>query len=235
MLRELMSILRSTDPIAEIAEDFGDMIGLARDLTFRAGRILFDEAPDPDTERREVSKQDIAINKLERSIRRRIVTHLTLATNTRDAAYCLLLMSVVKDMERIGDYAKNLAEVRHDGGAPVPADELGNELRDLRAVVEGMLADAREVFTSSQSQKAAEIITVGRSVNRRCDTLISQVTRSGHDAATTTSLVLGARYSKRSVSHLLNLLSGIVMPLHKLDYFDEDELDSIRGEEEEEE
>ncbi len=233
MLRELMSILRSSDPIAEIAEDFGDMIGLSRDLTFRAGRIFFDETADPDTERREVSKQDIAINKLERSIRRRLITHLTLATDTRDAAYCLLLMSVVKDMERIGDYAKNLAEVRHDGGAPVPDDALGEELRDLRRVVEGMLADARDVFTSSRSQEAAEIIAVGRSVNRRCDTLISQVTRSDHGAAATTSLVLGARYYKRIGSHLLNVLSGIVMPLHKLDYFDEDELEAIRAEDEE--
>ena len=227
MLKELMSILRSSDPIADIADDFGDMVELSRELTCRSGEIFFDEVAATEAALEEVSKEDVAINKLERRIRRQIITHLTLATDTRDAAYCLLLMSVVKDIERIGDYAKNLAEIRHDGGAPVPDDALGTELRALRTVVEAMFQDAREVFVSSDSVRAAEIITHGRSVNRRCDSLIADVTRSSHDAATTTSLVLGARYYKRIGSHLINVLSGIVMPLHKLDYFDEDELEAM--------
>jgi hypothetical protein len=54
--------------------------------------------------------------------------------------------------------------------------------------------------------------------------MIGKVTRSGYDAATATSLVLGVRYYKRIGSHLLNVLSGVVMPLHKLDYYDEDVL-----------
>jgi phosphate uptake regulator len=54
--------------------------------------------------------------------------------------------------------------------------------------------------------------------------MIGKVTRSGYDAATATSLVLGARYYKRIGSHLLNVLSRVVMPLHKLDYYDEDAL-----------
>jgi phosphate uptake regulator len=235
MFKELMSILRSTDPIADIAEDFGEMIELSRDLTSRSGEVFFDEADDPDAERKEVSREDVEVNKLERMIRRRLITHLTLATDTRDAAYCLLLMSVVKDIERIGDYAKNLAELRHDGGAAVPDDQLGRELGELRELVEGMFQNAREVFVSSDSRRAAEIITQGRLVNRRCDALISEVARSEHDAATTTSLVLGARYYKRIGSHIINVLSGIVMPLHKLDYFDEDELEAMSDEDEDSE
>jgi len=47
-------------------------------------------------------------------------------------------------------------------------------------------------------------------------------------------VVLAARYYKRIESHLLNILSGVVMPLHKLDYFDEDALDEfpLEGDEE---
>jgi hypothetical protein len=55
------------------------------------------------------------------------------------------------------------------------------------------------------------------------------VAGSAYDAATTTSLVLGARYYKRIESHLLNVLSGVVMPLHKLDYYDERVLDPDIG------
>jgi len=95
-----------------------------------------------------------------------------------------------------------------------------------------MFLDAREVFQTSDAKRATELIQVGRSVNRRCDALIARVARSGHDAATTTSLVLGARYYKRIGSRLINVLSGIVMPLHKLDYFNEDILEAMNEEEE---
>jgi hypothetical protein len=57
---------------------------------------------------------------------------------------------------------------------------------------------------------------------QRADTLITRVARSDYDAATTTAVVLGARYYKRIGGHVLNVLSSVVMPLHKLDYYDED-------------
>ena len=37
-------------------------------------------------------------------------------------------------------------------------------------------------------------------------------------------LTLGSRFYKRIQGHLLNLLSAVVMPLHKLDYYDEDSI-----------
>lgn len=223
MFRELLSLFRASDAIANMGRDFTEMLGFAHELTVRAGKMFFGEnagerAPE------EISKRDIAINKLERSIRKQVIAHLTLSTDNRDVSYCLLLMSIVKDVERIGDYAKNLAEVHAEGGADIPHDEHGDELRELRRIIESMFAEVSRVFTSSDSKTATALITQGRAVNRRCDALIASIARSDHDAATTTSLVLGARYYKRIGSHLLNVLSGVVMPLHKLDYYDEDAL-----------
>ena len=48
-----------------------------------------------------------------------------------------------------------------------------------------------------------------------------------YDAGKTTALVLGARYYKRIGGHLLNVLSSVVMPLHKVDYYDEDEVKQV--------
>jgi phosphate transport system protein len=219
MLKELLGLFRASDSIHRMGEDFSEMLKLSREITLGAGKIFFDEADAE--ERKQISKQDVAINKLERSVRKQVIAHLTLSSNTGDVPYCLLLMSIVKDVERIGDYAKNLAVVRHDGGGAVPDDEYGNELRDVRKVVEGTFAKVNEVFSTSDADAAAELIAGGRAVNRRCDTLIANVSASDYDAATATSLVLGARYYKRIGSHLLNVLSGVVMPLHKLDYHDE--------------
>ena len=130
-------------------------------------------------------------------------------------------MSLVKDVERMGDYAKNLSEIHYEGGGPVPDDENGAEIRAIRSSVEETFAAVNEVFGTSDADTAMGLIRQGYDVNRRCDKLIARVAGSSYDAATTTSLVLAARYYKRIEAHLLNILSGVVMPLHKLDYYDE--------------
>ena len=53
--------------------------------------------------------------------------------------------------------------------------------------------------------------------------------KADYPAPTAVSLALGARYYKRFEGHLLNILSSVVMPLHKLDFFDEDEVPKKQG------
>jgi phosphate uptake regulator len=227
MLKELWGLFRQGDAIANMGRDFSEMLDQSHKLTIRAGRLAFEE-PTQGDDRHEISKSDVSINKLERKIRKQLITHLTLIGNAGDVAYCLLLMSIVKDVERVGDYAKNLASLHHDGGGSIPDDSSGAELRSIRESVEATFTSVSSTFRSSDSEAAVELIQSGREVNRRCDELIKAVAGSAHDAATTTALVLGARYYKRIESHLLNIVSGVVMPLHKLDYFDESVLDQDR-------
>lgn len=223
MLRELLTLFRSDEPIARMGQRFSEMLELAKELTLAAGTYYFDTPPTPD-ERTEVYRKDVQLNKLQRRLRKQVITHLTLSTVPKDSAYGLLLMSLVKDVERIGDYCKNLVEVYDEGGGPLPDDENVAELREIRAVVEEFLKAAGRVFVRSETTTAMDLIRQGREVNRRCDMLVTRIAHSTYDAATTTTMVLGTRYYKRILSHLLNVLSGVVMPLHKLDYFDEDAL-----------
>ena len=66
-------------------------------------------------------KQDVKINKLQRKIRKRVMLHLSVQANSPDLPYCLVLISLIKDVERIGDYAKDLSEIRAPGAPALPA------------------------------------------------------------------------------------------------------------------
>lgn len=222
MIRELISIFSGDDPLGRTGQNFQKMLTLARDLTVRAGEIFFTKAPTPD-ERTEVYDQDVKINKLERKIRKQVAAHLAVGSNSGDVAYGLLLMSLVKDVERIGDYAKNLAETL-DIGETLPEDDNAAELREIRGSVERTFAAVGEVFAASDSEEAVELIREGQEASRRCDSLINRIAKGDYTAGQTTSLVLGTRYYKRIAAHLVNVLTGVVMPLHKLDYYDEKEL-----------
>ena len=220
MLKELFNLFRVHDALTRMKRDFSEMLALSYGLTIDAGSILFDEVSEGH-HRAELRERDVQINKVEREIRKQVITHLTINKDPSDVPYCLLLMSIVKDVERLGDYAKNISEIRDEGGAPIIDDTNGTELLNIRIATETTFGVVSEVFATSDSKRAATLIREGRMVNRRCDELVSKVARSTYDAATTTSMVLGARYYKRIDSHLLNILSGVVMPLHKLDYYDD--------------
>ena len=220
MFRELISIFRGDNPLGRMGDNFTKMLGLARDQTVRAGQIFFSKPASPE-ERTQIYKQDVKVNKLERKIRKQVIAHLSVAGNSADVPYSLLLMSLVKDVERIGDYAKNLAETLDVSGAILPDDDTVAELREIRNGIEGTFEAVAEVFAQSDEEEAVALIRQGRDMSHRCDALIDRIAKGDYDAATTVAVTLGTRFYKRIGAHLLNILSGVVMPLHKLDYYDE--------------
>ena len=223
MFRELLSIFRSKDVLAEMGENFARMLQLAHEMTLTAGAVFFGKKI-PQQERDYLYQQDIRVNQSERSIRKQVVAHLSIQGNRLDVPYCLLLMSLVKDVERLGDYAKNILELADVGPDQFPEDEVVTELQSIRQGVEDLFEAALKILSSSESDQALRLIREGREIAQRSDSLIESIARANYDASTTTALVLGTRYYKRIGGHLLNVVSSVVMPLHKVDYFDEDEI-----------
>jgi len=228
MLGKLGDLFRADDAVAQMGDRFDDMLTQAQELVLTAGRHYF-EGPPSTAERKALLKMDVKINKLERRLRKRVVSHLALSGGA-DAVYGLLMMSLVKDVERVGDYAKNLSEVYDEGGGELPDGDDHNlsELLGLRETAEGLLADVGRVFSESDSDAAPTLIERGVTAARRADAMLRTVGSGPYDAATAATLILGARYYKRIIAHVVNVLTGVVMPIHKLDYYDEDELTSLR-------
>ncbi|MDH3213430.1 MAG: hypothetical protein OEM05_13185 [Myxococcales bacterium] len=221
MFRDFISIFSTDDPLGAMGERFTRMLAMTGEMALAAGRIYFEGAAPPD-ERKRLYAQDIQVNKLEREIRKLIVAHLSIRKRPADVPYCLYLLSLVKDVERLGDYAKNLSELIDIGGGRPPEDANVAELRTIRDHVEQVFRDAPDIVTNGDRERALKLIPEGRQYNKRCDELMKRVGQSPYDARTAVALALGARYYKRFGGHLLNVLSSVVMPVHKLDFFDED-------------
>lgn len=221
MLRALINLFRSDDPLATIGADFTRMMRVTHDMTVTAGNVFFSGKASAET-RTSLYEIDVEVNRLERSVRKRLVTHLSMPGNERDVPHCLALMSLIKDVERLGDYAKNLSEIVDLHSGPLPDDAITSELREIRKTVESSFGQSVDVFSNFDREGALGLIQEGRSITRRCDALLDRIARSSYDTSTTVALVLSSRYYKRIAAHILNVLSAVVMPLHKLDYYDED-------------
>ena len=197
------------------------MLKITYDTTMKAGEVFSGTGLKPE-ERTWIYEQDVQVNKLERAIRKQVIAHLSIRGSAPDLPYCLLLMSLVQDVERLGDYAKNVSEIADLYHGCLPEDELCAEFQEIRMGVEAAFAVTSDVFERSDTERAMELTRQGQDLARRCDMLLERIAHSCHDANTVTSLVLGTRYYKRIGGHVLNILSGVTMPLHKLDYYDED-------------
>ena len=223
MLRALLGILRGDDPLQAIGEQFERMLTLTQEMTLAAGQVAFGGDASP-LRRTEIYQRDVEVNQLERAIRKRVVAHLSIPGSRVDVPQCLLLMSLAKDVERLGDYAKNLSELAEIQAGPLPDDEIVDELLEIRSGVEAAFRAASEIFRSSDREQALKMIQHGRDIAHRCDALIGRIGQTGYGGETTSALVLATRYYKRIGGHVLNVLSSVVMPLHKIDYYDEDEV-----------
>lgn len=223
MLRALINLFRSDDPLAIMGQDFSRMFKVTHDMTLTAGDILFGSVSDAQA-RTSLYQTDVDVNRLQRSVRKGLVTHLSLPGNQQDVPYCLALMSLIKDVERLGDYAKNLAEIPEIHPDPLPDDALTQELKEIRSGIERSFTEGLEVVAEFDHDRALALIEQGRSLTKRCEALVQRTARSQYDAGTATAVVLAARFYKRIAGHVLNVLSAVVMPLHKLDYYDESAL-----------
>lgn len=217
MWKRLVQRFTSVDPIKPITLEFMEMLEHTRTMSQRVHPHLFDQELNP-IDSKEVYDLDVKVNKLERSIRKRIINHLNLSNDK--VSYCLLMMSIIKDAERMGDYLKNIYEVRALTGAYIPPSHFRAELESVIALVVETLNATPDIIAHEDVEGATKHLQAGRSSAQKCDKLLSELAQSDLSAAEVTSMVLLTRFHKRLGAHLLNILSSVVMPLHKLDFYD---------------
>lgn len=227
MWLELLQIFSKSDPLKALADEFTKMLQTTHDMATIVRPHIFDHSLALE-QRERIYALDIQVNKLERSIRKRVVSHITL--HSAHVPYCLLLMSLVKDVERIGDYIKNVSEVSELSGSDVPEGALRDELESLVNLTMQLFDRAAPMLADQDREQATELIMKGRNGGKRCDRLVTEIAKSDLSSAETTSLVLLTRYYKRIGAHLINILSSVVMPLHKIDFYSEKDARAISGE-----
>lgn len=227
MWLELLQIFRSSDPLKALADEFTQMLQTTHEMATIVRPHIFDHSLALE-QRERIYALDIQVNKLERSIRKRVVSHITL--HSAHVPYCLLLMSLVKDVERIGDYIKNISEVSELGGSEVPAGALRDELESLVNLTMQLFDNAPNLLAEQDREQTTELIMKGRNGGKRSDRLVTEIAKADLSGAQTTSLVLLTRFYKRIGAHLINVLSSVVMPLHKIDFYNEKDARAVSGE-----
>jgi phosphate uptake regulator len=218
MWTELLSIFRPGNPLNSISQDFKEMLSIDLKMATIVEPHIFDQSLTMEQQSK-IYKLDVKVNKLERKIRKQIIAHASL-TGT-DIGYCFMMMSIVKDAERIGDYVKNITEIKSLGGGEVPEGPIRTELQELVSNAMLLLKDAAKVVEKEDIERAQELVEIGRTSGKRCDRLLVELAKTKYGASKTTAMVLLTRFYKRLGGHAMNIISSVLMPVHKVDFLDE--------------
>nr|MBN2278620.1 hypothetical protein [candidate division Zixibacteria bacterium] len=164
--------------------------------------------------------KDKEINNYEREVRRNVLTHLTVA-GTANIVPGLVLVSIVIDVERIGDYTKNIVELATAHPTKLHGGIFENDLRDIEGIVRERFDRIIKVISEMHTTTAKDIILDHRNISTRCDRILIEIigekdkTLSPGNA---TTLALYFRYLKRIAAHLTNIATSIVNPFPSIGF-----------------
>ena len=216
MWKEIVTLFRSRGPLQEAYDEAILMLRASHDMFALAVNQLHAEgALESD-----IYKRDRQLNKYERSVRRKIVTHMSVSSKP-DINLGLVLTAIVIDIERIGDYTKNIVEVA--GVVPGPFDglELHGEVAEIEKSMARMFDDIVPALEGPDEAKARAIIGSHAIIASRVDDQVRALSasealsgRAGH--AVTVALYL--RYLKRVSAHLKNVATSVVNPYYRIGF-----------------
>jgi Na+/phosphate symporter len=210
--------------IEEVEQTLVDMMNNARHVYNEAMEAVFGGGKSKET-KRDLKKTDREINIAQQEVRRALVVHASVSPGI-DLADTLAYMSVVKDVERVGDYSKNLYDLAKYG-ADFAASPDFDHLDDYRGRVAQLMEDAVAVFESRDAAGAQRLIAKADSFLDQYDDNVKAAFNSDGPASDAVARALYFRFLKRITAHVMNLMTSLVAPVHRLDYYDEAKDDRI--------
>ncbi|MEE9391557.1 MAG: PhoU domain-containing protein [Planctomycetota bacterium] len=198
-------------------ERFAEMISNGRHMFDLASNAVMGGA-DAEVVRSDLFETDKKINHGEQQLRRDLVVHATVHGSSTFPT-CLVLMSIAKDAERIGDYCKNLYDIAER--RPLRRDDPDyDEFKAIKEETSTLLGELLSVYVSQDETAAKTFLLKAEKVEDRCDRYVDHLVRTEGGSVRVVQ-ALGARHMKRIAAHAKNIVTSVVMPIDKLDYFDE--------------
>jgi len=219
MLKELFGVFKEGDLYSQAVEDCQEMLGITREMFRESVKSLRNRGTaEVDLD---VYATDQVINSFERDVRRKVMTHLAISGKA-ELTSGLVLVSIVIDIERIGDYAKNIYDLAVHHPARLQAGSFEEQVSEIEDAVDEMLDQAIESFKESDPELARKLMTdYKKQISKRCDELTFQMVQGkGGDlnASDQVTVALYLRFLKRIAAHSRNMATSVVNPFDRIGY-----------------
>ena len=219
MWKELTNLWRSDDLLEQAWNMSFDMLEIAQEMYVEAVRILRES--DDTVVNREIRQKDKYVNKYEEEVRRKVMTHCTMQGSEKLSGG-MVLVSIVIDIERIGDYCKNILDLAEAHPARLAVGTYEDSFKRIEQEVKSRFKETISVLKNQDVAKAEEMMgTFKMEVSSICDNIVNELVKGNSDglsSSDTVALALYARYLKRISAHLNNMITSVVNPFERIGF-----------------
>lgn len=219
MLKDLWKLLSSGETLIEDARNQClHMLDAGKEMFQLVSHSLKERTRKQ--ELKAIARMDKSINQEQREVRKKVFEHLALSRG-KDLIEGLQLTSIVIDLERIGDYTKNIAEIVEMMPEKSDFGKHEDTYHEVYRETLKMFDIVRVAFEKDNEAKAREALTIYDRISKTCDGVVAEVFKTGNGDSINKGLLAMAlllRYMKRVNAHLKNVATSIINPVHMIGF-----------------
>ena len=220
IFKDILGIWKSDNLLAQAWDDSLKMLSISNDI-FVQSIQYFNSGENIDAVNA-LKKEDQTINDYYQLVRRKVLTHYSIDKPPVETAGGLTLVNMVVDIERIGDYCKNISDLTLMRDGPMDFGELSDDIKSIEQEVESRFTKTIQAIENQDEALAEDLLNnYKKMVTKVSDRIVKDIA-SGRiqfpDSSQGASIALYSRYLKRIGAHLKNITSTIVNPYDKIGY-----------------
>ena len=219
MFKQIFNMFKSDSLYEQALGECHEMLDI--DLTMFKASIESLRKSDSADINIDIFSMDKKINAFERDVRRKVMTHLAVG-GKEDISSGLVLVSVVIDIERIGDYTKNIYDLAVNHSKKLNGGSIEDRLAEIEKISFKLFEDTIDAFKNQDIEKARGLMgSYKENISIQSDAITNDIIAgkiSDLDTGSASAVGLYARYLKRIAAHSRNLISSIVNPFEKIGY-----------------
>tara|TARA_Y200000002_G_scaffold45807_1_gene33154 strand:- start:424 stop:1098 length:675 start_codon:yes stop_codon:yes gene_type:complete len=220
VFKDLVNIWKSEDSLSQAWNESNDMLHLSHDIFNDAVEAL--RSGEKNKVLKSIKLRDEKINDYHREIRKKVVTYYSVSKDVTNIGSGLVLINIVVDIERIGDYSKNILDLAKHYPKKFISEKFSENLSIIEKVVIDRFSTTIQAVENMDEKIADDLITsyrndLGKISDKIVASSISGEIEIGKENRTA-SVALYARYLKRIGAHLKNITSSVVNPFESIGY-----------------
>ena len=218
MLKELISVFNSDSLLDRAYNQSFEMLDLTQQMFIEAKDVL--RNTDTNEINIDINDSDSKVNKFQREVRKDVFNHLNMA-GTETLSSDLVLVSIVIDLERIGDLTKNIIEVTQGHPERLTSKLFDEKIAEMETAVQENFAKTNEAFKNSDEELGLAIMKDYKWISKASDAILMSLMRNEDvelKAGSAVAMALYIRQLKRINAHLINIASSVVNPFHRIGF-----------------
>ena len=220
VFKNLVNIWKSEDSLSQAWSSSNEMLVFSHDMFNDSINAL--RSGEKNKVIKSIKQRDETINQYHREIRKKVVTYYSVSKDILNIDSGLVLLNMVVDIERVGDYSKNILDLAKHHPKKLVSEKISDELRIIeKAVIERFKNTVIAIETMDENIAKKLIKSYRSDLGKISDNLVAS-SISGNfqigEEHKASSMVLYARYLKRIGAHLKNITSVVVNPFESIGY-----------------